>query len=349
MLFWTASGSLAHDHERARRSRSGRTSVLVVELRRLLRGLEELRIVTDEQLGVLDIADMADAIVATIGIARTPRAGNRRDQVLVEALRQVDHVAGQDRRAGLGQPDHHELAARRMTRRPYETDRAIVEQVEVAVQPDRLHVLGLGEVARDVVERIADVGPPRRLELVVLRDQGRVLELPDIAAVVEMKMTDRDILDVVGLEADLGELDRDRIVLGHLEAEALGEGTPPSVGIGDRLVVVAGIKHHVALGMLDHIEADRRPVDVARSADLQRGLGEAAERAGGEDVELGTFLSGRRENRGSEQEAKASQLSYATQESSIHGRSSLLLVICKSSRGDRSSSRPRRAYPAKQN
>src|SRR5437899_1498737 len=112
-------------------------SVLVVELRRLLRGLEELRIVTDEQLGVLDIADVADAIVATIGIARTPRAGNRRNQVLVEALRQVNHVAGQDRRAGLGQLDHHELAARRVTRRPYETDRAIVEQVEVAIQPDR--------------------------------------------------------------------------------------------------------------------------------------------------------------------------------------------------------------------
>src|ERR1700704_2141061 len=94
MLFWTASVSLAHDHERARRSRSGRPSVLVVELRRLLRGLEELRIVTDEQLGVLDIADVADAIVATIGIARTPRAGNRRGQGFFGGLPQGKHHAG---------------------------------------------------------------------------------------------------------------------------------------------------------------------------------------------------------------------------------------------------------------
>src|SRR5260370_33862006 len=308
-------------HERRRRS----ALQSIVELRCFLRGLEELRIVTDEELGVLDMADVADAIVATIGIARAPRAGNRRDQVLFEALRQVHHVAGQDRRTGLGQLDHHELAARRVTRRPYEPHRAIIEQVEIPVQPDRLHVLGLGEVARYVVERVADVGPPRRLELVVLAAQCRVLERADFAAVVEMKMTYRDILYVVELGADLGELDRNRIVLGHLEAEALGEGTPPTVGIGDRLIVVASIKHHVALGMLDHIEADRRPVDLARPADLKGGLGEAAQRAGGEDVELGTFLGGCRENRGSEQEAEASQLAYATQESSIHGRSSLLL------------------------
>src|SRR5258705_10756667 len=150
----------------------------VVELRSLLRRLEEFRIVADEELGVLDIADVPDLIVALVGIARALRAGNRRDQVLVEALLQVDHVAGQDRAAGLGQLDHHELAARRVARCTNDAHRAVVEQVEVAVQPDRLHVLGLGEIARDVVDRETDIGPPRRLELVVLRDQGRVLELP---------------------------------------------------------------------------------------------------------------------------------------------------------------------------
>src|SRR5260370_38867684 len=193
----------AHSKER----RTWRSALhLVVELRRLLRCLEELRIVTDEELGVLDVADVPDLVIALIGIARTPRAGNRRDQVLFEALLQVDHIAGQDHRASLGQFDHHELTTRRVTRRSYETYRAIIEQVEIPVQPDRLHVLGLGEVARDVVERVADVGPPRRLELVVLRDQGRVLELPDIAAVVEMKMADPDLLNSAGLAADLSDL-----------------------------------------------------------------------------------------------------------------------------------------------
>src|SRR5712664_3218450 len=100
--------------------------LLVVELRGLLRRLEQLRIVADEELGVLDIADVPDLLVALIGIARAPRAGDRRDQVLVQALGQVDHVAGQDRAAGIGQLDHHELTARRMARRPYDAHRAVV-------------------------------------------------------------------------------------------------------------------------------------------------------------------------------------------------------------------------------
>ena len=76
-------------------------------------------------------------------------------------------------------------------------------------------------------------------------------------------MTGHHVFDVVGLETDLGKLRRNSVVLGHLEAEALGERSPPSLGIGDRLVVVSGVDDDVALGMFEHVEADRRPVDIA--------------------------------------------------------------------------------------
>jgi hypothetical protein len=139
---------------------------------------------------------------------------------------------------------------------------------------------------------------------------------------VEMEMTDDQILDVVHLQPDLGELGGNRIVLGHLEAEALGERSPPAIGVGDRLVVVAAIEHHIPFGMLDHVEADRRPVDIAGAADLQRRLGEPAERARSEDVELGPFLGRGRQCARAEQGGHAGQGTQRTREPVFHGRSS---------------------------
>ena len=171
-----------------------------------------------------------------------------------------------------------------MAGRAKQAERTVAEQVEIAVEPHHLHFLGVGEIARDVVDRVALVGPPCRLELVVLRHQRRIRELRDVSAVVEMQVTDDHVFDVVGLHADLGELRGDRVVLGHLQAEPLRQRPPPSLRIGDGLVVVAGVEDNVAARILDDVEADRRPVYIALAADLQRGLGEAAERSRGEDV-----------------------------------------------------------------
>ncbi len=173
-----------------------------------------------------------------------------------------------------------------MTRGAPELDALIPEEIEVTIEPNHIDLLRVGEISRDVVDRVARVGPPRRLHLVVLHDQGRVGELPDIAPVVQVHVTDRDVLDVRDLEPDLGELGRDGVVLRHLQSEALGQRAPPSVGVGDRLVVVAGVEHHVALGMRDHVEGDGRPVDIALAADLERPFREASQRARREDVEL---------------------------------------------------------------
>ena len=109
-----------------------------------------------------------------------------------------------------------------------------------------------------------------------------------------MQVTGYHVFDVVGLQADLGELRRNRVILGHLQAEALGQRSPPSLGIGDRLVVVSGVEDDVALGMLEHIETHRCPVDIALPAHLQGRLREASQRAGCEDVKFGALLCGGR-------------------------------------------------------
>src|SRR6185436_20193427 len=77
-----------------------RCTVLVVELRRLLRRLEDFRVVPVEDRGVLRVADVADLCVRSVGIDRVRNAGNRRQKVLVEAFLEVHRVASQDDRTG---------------------------------------------------------------------------------------------------------------------------------------------------------------------------------------------------------------------------------------------------------
>src|SRR2546427_6342006 len=78
------------------RMRGGR---LLVEGRRLFRRLEDVGVVTVEDARALAVADEPELLVAVVHRARAPRAGDGRDQVLVEALLQVHHVAGQDHRS----------------------------------------------------------------------------------------------------------------------------------------------------------------------------------------------------------------------------------------------------------
>src|SRR5260221_13652679 len=55
----------------------------VVELRGVLRCLEQFGIVRHEELGALGVADQPDALIALIHSLRAPGARDRRDQVLV--------------------------------------------------------------------------------------------------------------------------------------------------------------------------------------------------------------------------------------------------------------------------
>src|ERR1043166_4798917 len=67
---------------------------LFVELRRVLRRLEHLGIVAVEDVGALGVAVEPDLLIAVVRRHRAPRARDRRQQVLVEALLQVHDVAG---------------------------------------------------------------------------------------------------------------------------------------------------------------------------------------------------------------------------------------------------------------
>src|SRR6266446_2661918 len=182
-----------------------------------------------------------------------------------------------------------------MARSTHNTHRAVVEKIQVAIEADDVHLLRVGEIAGNVIEGEADIRPPGSLQLVVLDDEGRIRELADIAAVIEVQVTSHHVFNVVCLEANFGKLRRNRVILRHLEAKALGERSPPTLGVGYRLVVVSGVDNDVALGMFEHVEAHRRPVDIALPAHLQGGLRETSQRAGCEDVEFRALLrDGRR-------------------------------------------------------
>ena len=69
-------------------------------------------------------------------------------------------------------------------------------------------------------------------------------------------MPEDHVINVGGLDADLGELGIDRDIGAAAGVERGCERSP--IGrIGDDLVVVPGIEQHIAFGMLDQEEGDR--------------------------------------------------------------------------------------------
>src|SRR6516165_5228402 len=85
---------------RMRAPASAQTSI--IELRRMLGRFEDLRIVPIEDLRIVSVADEPEALVAAVRVPGIPRARNRRNQVLVEVLFQINDVARQDDGASLG-------------------------------------------------------------------------------------------------------------------------------------------------------------------------------------------------------------------------------------------------------
>src|SRR5207249_11329293 len=96
-------GGLAWNLARALRlAQPASVRLSIVEFGCLLRRLEDLRIVSVENLRVVGVAHQPNALIAAIGVARILCARDRRDQILVEVLLEIDNVACEDHRAGLG-------------------------------------------------------------------------------------------------------------------------------------------------------------------------------------------------------------------------------------------------------
>ena len=137
------------------------------------------------------------------------------EEVLGDVLGEVHVVAGQDDGARLGQAHDGHLAARRVARPALDHHAAVAEQIQVALELIHLERVGqrlaevvaqARDVARDVRARRSRFRPGRVLHLVPLHEEGRVGELADVAAVVEVHVADGDVLDVVRRQADLLEL-----------------------------------------------------------------------------------------------------------------------------------------------
>ena len=90
-------GGLAWNQVRALRlAQPTPIQLSIVEFGRFLRRLEDLRIVSVENLRIVSVTHQPNALIAAIGVARVHGSRNRRNQVLVEIFLQIDHVARED-------------------------------------------------------------------------------------------------------------------------------------------------------------------------------------------------------------------------------------------------------------
>src|SRR5450432_1257414 len=89
-LPWRRPGGLAWRSGAGTPPASARAGMLsIVEFGRVLGRLEDLWIVPVEDLRVIGVAHQPNALIAAIGVARTNRPRNRRDEVLVEVFLEI--------------------------------------------------------------------------------------------------------------------------------------------------------------------------------------------------------------------------------------------------------------------
>src|SRR5580700_4555602 len=96
-----------------------------------------------------------------------------------------------------------------------DVDAAVAEQIEIAIELHHLlpadlvlaHIVAeRGEVASDVAAAEAGLRPERIDDLIALINRCRSRKLPEVAGVIEVHMPEDHIINVGGLDADLGEL-----------------------------------------------------------------------------------------------------------------------------------------------
>src|SRR5215470_903194 len=243
-------------------------------------GRGTVQVMGGHEARVLPALKHADVLVRVQDAGRVVGERDVGEEVLGDVLREVHVVARQYHRAGLGQTHDRHLAARGVPRPALDDYAAVAEHVHVALELVHLELVGerlaevvpeAGHVTRDVGARGPRLRPGRVLHLGFLHEEGGLRELADVPAVVEVHVADRDVLDVIGRQADLLELGIDGNVWGALRREALNE-RPPVSRIADDLVVVAGIEEEIALRMLHDEESDRHRDLRARRTGLERTL-----------------------------------------------------------------------------
>src|ERR1700722_11556342 len=229
----------------------------LVKFGRVLVRLERIRVVRVDDVSSFDVADPSHPGVRVEHADGIVDAADAGQDVLLEILLEIDGVAGEHNRAGLGQAHHHDLASRGVRHGSMDEDAVVAEQIEVAVWVGALVFAGHaaadavaqhGEIVTDEECRVSRRRPERVLDLVALEYERRLEELADIAGMIDVEMSKHNILDVGGLDVDLAQLRVDGDIRRAARIKP-GDERSPVARIGNDLVVVAAIEQHVPLGM----------------------------------------------------------------------------------------------------
>src|SRR5438132_324738 len=234
----------------------GRETPLLPVLRRVLHRLPRVGVVRGEVVGVFPGLHLADEVVRAQDPLGTVGKRHVRQEVFLHVFLVIDVVARENDGPRLREPNDQHLASRGVPHPALHDDAIIGEEINIALELEHLplrivrhHGARRGpedhEVTGDVAAGGAGLGPEGVPDLVLLHDQRRVRELRDVAAVVQVHVTDDDVLDVVGLEPDLAELDVDGDVRRAYRVQRLAEVAPVARVSEDR-VVVTRVEDHVA-------------------------------------------------------------------------------------------------------
>ena len=172
-------------------------------------------------------------------------------------------------------------------------ERAVSKQVEIAVELQHLHRVRawchVPAQRQDVAENVIGAGPGLRpekvLNLALLHDEGRLRELGDVAAVVEVEVAHNDVGDIVGCEIDFLELCIDRDIW-RIDRLQRGERGTPVARVGDNLVVVTCVEENIPFRMFDHVKTDRNLDRRLHGRAVHQISFAERQRAGTERVEL---------------------------------------------------------------
>src|SRR2546427_574966 len=244
----------------------GRETPLLPVLRRVLHRLPRVGVVRGEVVGVLPGLHLADEVVRAQDPLGTVGERHVRQEVFLHVFLVIDVVARENDGPRLREPNDQHLASRGVPHPALHDDAIIGEEINIALELEHLplrivrHHRARGrpeehEVAGDVAAGGAGLGPEGVPDLVLLHDQRRVRELRDVAAVVQVHVTDDDVLDVVRLEPDLAELDVDGDVRRAYRVQRLDE-VAPVARVSEDPVVVTRVEDHVAPRVPDDEESD---------------------------------------------------------------------------------------------
>src|SRR6516164_2058421 len=227
--------------------------------------LEDVRVMRVNDIGSLDVSNSLHPRVGIEHADRIIDASNARQDVLVEIFLEVNGVTGQHHRASLGKSHDQDLAAGGVRYRSMDVDTVVAEQVQIAIEFDGLIFAGHaaadtipqhGKIVGDEESSISGSGPESVPDLIALVYKGRVEEFADVAGVIDVEMSEHDVLYIGGLDVDLAQLGIYGDIWRTTRIKRLNE-RPPIVRIGDDLVVVAAVEQHIPFGMPDQEKADR--------------------------------------------------------------------------------------------